>query len=274
VPQEIDYPLRVLSLGAGVQSTTLLLMMLQGEIPMADHVVFADVGWEPQAVYEHLDYLKGLMAKADLPFHIVSKGNIRNDFVDGVTRFASMPLHVLNKDGKKAMVRRQCTAEYKIAPLMKKQREIAGLAKGQRCKEHRITTLIGISLDESQRMRDPQFPWIKNEYPLIDLGITRQDCLDWCKRNGYSKPPRSACIGCPFKSQEEWQQLKQMPVEWADAVEFDNALRNDERINTRFRGQAFLHSSHKPLSEVDLRSNDEKGIWSLFDMECEGMCGL
>jgi len=273
-PEETQYPLRVLSLGAGVQSTTLLLMMIHGEIPMADHVVFADVGWEPKAVYEHLDYLKGLMANANLPFHIVSKGNIRNDFVDGVTRFASMPLHVLNEDGKKAMVRRQCTSEYKIAPLMKKQRELAGLAKGQRCKEHRITTLIGISLDESQRMRDAAFPWIRNEYPLIDMGITRQDCLDWCEKNGYSRPPRSACIGCPFKSQEEWRALRQMPEEWADAVAFDEALRKDERINKRFRGQAFLHASHKPLTEIDLRSNDEKGIWSLFDMECEGMCGL
>lgn len=269
-----EYPIRVLSLGAGVQSTTLLLMMLHGEIPMADHVVFADVGWEPRKVYEHLEWLKGLMREANVPFHTVSKGNIKNDFLDGETRFASMPLHVLNADGKKAMVRRQCTSEYKIVPLLKKQRELAGLKPGQRCKEHRITTIIGISIDESQRMRDPAFPWIQNEYPLIDRRISRQDCLKWCEEHGYALPPRSACIGCPFKSQAEWRALAEMPEEWQDAVEFDKSLRNNPRINERFRGKAFLHSSMKPLDEVDLRSDEEKGIWSLFDMECEGMCGL
>jgi len=268
------YPLRVLSLGAGVQSTTLLLMMIRGEIPKADHAIFADTGWEPQAVYDHLEYLKPMMVDAGIKLHIVSKGNIREDFVSGVTRFASMPLHIKNKDGKKGMIRRQCTAEYKIKPINKKQRELAGLKSGQRCKEHRITTVIGISYDESQRMRDPAFPWIQNEYALVDRKITRQDCLDWNAKHGYKKPPRSACIGCPFKSQEEWRLLKTTPVEWADAVDFDSGLRTNERLLARFNGKAYLHSSAKPLGEVDLRSDSELGIFSLFDQECAGMCGV
>lgn len=268
------YPLRVLSLGAGVQSTTTLLMALHGELPRPDYVVFADVGWEPQAVYDHLDKLADLMDRHEIPFHIVSKGNIKTDFLDGTTRFASMPLFVKNQDGKKGMVRRQCTSEYKIGPLLKKQRELAGLQPGQRCKEHRITTVIGISWDESQRMKDPAFSWIKNEYPLVDLKMTRQDCLEWNKKMGYPTPPRSACIGCPFKSQEEWRALKAQPKEWADAVAFDKALRTNKRLVARFDGQAYLHRSCVPLDEVDLRTNEEKGIFSLFDMECEGMCGL
>ena len=51
--------LRVLSLGAGVQSTTLALMAAHGEIgPMPDCAIFADTGWEPKAVYEHLAWLR------------------------------------------------------------------------------------------------------------------------------------------------------------------------------------------------------------------------
>ncbi len=50
--------LRVLSLGAGVQSTTLALMAAHGEVgPMPDCAVFADTGWEPRAVYDHLAWL-------------------------------------------------------------------------------------------------------------------------------------------------------------------------------------------------------------------------
>ena len=265
--------LRVLSLGAGVQSTTLLLMMLEGQIPMADHVVFANVGWEPDNVYTHLEKLKVLMDKAGLPFHEVTAGNIRDDAM-GDGRFPSMPFFVKNSDDKMGMVRRQCTGEYKIGPLLKKQRELAGLLPKQRSKEHLITTLIGISLDESQRMRDAAFPWIRNEYPLIDLDMTRQDCLDWCADKGFDKPPRSACIGCPFKSQDEWRLLKEQPKEWEDAVQFDKGLRLNPRLVERFDGKLYLHRSGVPLDEVDLRTNDEKGIWSLFDMECEGMCGL
>jgi hypothetical protein len=268
-------PLRVLSLGAGVQSTTTLLMAIHGELPKPDHVVFADVGWEPKPVYEHLAKLEALMVKHDIPFHKVTQGNLKEDFLSQEARNASMPLFVRNDQGKIAMVRRQCTSEYKIKPLMKKQRELAGLKKGQRSKEHLITTVIGISYDESQRMRDAAFPWIRNEYPLVDLKMTRQDCLDWNAEKGYDKPPRSACVGCPFKNQEEWRHLKAtMPEEWEDAVAFDQALRKNSRLQIRFNGELYLHRSGLPLDQVDLRTDEEKGIFSLFDMECEGMCGL
>lgn len=269
-----QYPKRILSLGAGVQSTTLLLMMIKGEIEKADHVIFADTGWEPKNVYDHLNYLRGLIEQTDMQFHLVSQGNIRDDYLNPDVRSPSMPLHLRNADGSRGMIRRQCTSEYKLKPLMMKQRELAGLSKGQRCKEHRITTVIGISYDETQRMRDAAFSWIRNEYPLVDLKMTRQDCIDWCESNGYARPPRSACIGCPFKSNEEWRYLKNMPDEWNDAVDFDNQLRSLPHLKKALRGTPFLHQHAVPLEEADLRTDQEKGIWQLFDFECEGMCGV
>jgi hypothetical protein len=268
-------PIRVLSLGAGVQSTTVLYMMLRGEIQPADHVIFADTGWEPTAVYKHLDHLKALMQEAQIPFHQVSIGNIRQDALKPNTRSASMPLFMKTPDGKKGMVRRQCTNEYKIQPLLKEQRRLVGLKKGQRSKDHLATTVIGISYDESQRMRDAAFPWIRNEYPLVDMKITREDCLDWCKNHGYDKPPRSACIGCPFKSNDEWRRLKdETPTEWADAVDFDYSIRTMMTADDRYYAVPYLHSQMEPLDLVDLRTIKEKGQDSLFDQECEGMCGV
>jgi len=271
---DTERPIRVLSLGAGVQSTTLLYMMIAGEVEPADHVIFADTGWEPKAVYEHLDRLRVLIEEAGMEFHLVSKGNIRNDFFDGTSHFASMPLHIRNGEGKKAMARRQCTSEYKLTPIKKKTREIAGLVPRARSTKNLVTMIIGISWDESQRMKDPFFPWITNEYPLVDRRLTRQDCIDWSLANGYERPPRSACVGCPFKNAEEWRYLKTQPEEWADAVEFDEALRSHHIVGKRFNGEAYLHSSMKPLTEVDLRTETEMGIITLFDQECEGMCGL
>lgn len=85
--------LRTVSLGAGVQSTTLALMAAHGEIgPMPDCAIFADTGWEPKAVYEHLEWF---MSPNVLPFpvHIVSDGNIRDDLLaaGNGNRWASIP---------------------------------------------------------------------------------------------------------------------------------------------------------------------------------------
>lgn len=71
--------LRVLSLGAGVQSTTLALMAAHGEVgPMPDCAVFADTGWEPQAVYDHLAWLRSPNV-LPFPVHVVSGGDLRAD---------------------------------------------------------------------------------------------------------------------------------------------------------------------------------------------------
>lgn len=270
-----EYPIRVLSFGAGVQSSTLLRMMIHEEIEPAQHAVFSDTGWEPRAVYEHLHVMRREAESAGIEFHIVSQGNIRNDALNPNHSFASMPVHVVNLEGIQAMGRRQCTREYKLKPLLSKQREIAGLKPGERCKEHRITTIIGISLDEIQRMKDPLFSWIVNEYPLVDNRITRNDCIQWNIKNGYQRPPRSSCIGCPFHSDHEWRAIKADPDDWADAVDFDHRIRHDPAVAARmFEGQAFLHSKRIPLSEVDLSTEEERGQGTLFDIECEGMCGL
>jgi len=275
-------PLRILSLGAGVQSTTLLHMMIAKEIEPADHVIFADTGWEPKLVYTHLAKLELLMEKHQIKFHKVSIGNIREDALDMTKRFASMPLYMKKQDGTKGMVRRQCTNEYKIQPLLKLQRQLVGLEKGSRSKEHLATTIIGISWDETQRMRDAAFSWLRNEYPLVDKKITRQMCLDWCAEKGLDLPPRSACIGCPFKTNHEWRLLRDtMPEEWTDAVSFDKELRSKLKADGRFYGTAYLHKSATPLDEVDLRTLKEQGQYGLFDdddqtfdQECQGMCGV
>lgn len=270
-----EYPIRVLSLGAGVQSSTLLRMCIAGDIEPVQHAVFADTGWEPRAVYAHLETLRVEAEAAGIGFHVVSNGNLREDALDPNHRFASMPLHVTNKDGQASMGRRQCTTEYKLKPLQRKLRELAGLNRGQRCVEHRVTTLIGISWDETQRMKDPVFPWIVNEYPLVDRRLTRQDCLRWNDEHGFARPPRSSCIGCPFHSDKEWRDIQAVPEDWQDAVEFDDAIRTMPAVRgDDVLANAYLHRKRIPLREVDLRTEEEKGQGILFDMECEGMCGL
>ena len=263
-------PIRILSLGAGVQSTTLLMMMVKGEIQKADHAVFSDTGWEPKAVYEHLEALVPIMEANGIEFHKVSAGVIQRDGL------ADLPWFTVNADGSKGMVRRQCTQKYKLKPLQKKQRELAGLVPGQRSKEHLVTSVIGISWDEAHRMKDPFYPWIVNEYPLVDRRITRQMCIEWMEQNGFPRPPRSSCLGCPFHSDAEWQNIiATSPDEFAEVAELEAAIHeNQQELLSSIKGKPYFHRRRIPLAQVDLRTDEELGVMSLFDQECEGMCGL
>lgn len=260
--------MKILSLGAGVQSTTLALMAAAGELgEMPDAAIFADTGWEPKHVYDHLDRLEKV-----LPFQLyrVSQGSLRKDIEGALNstgqRFAAIPWFIKLPDGSPAMGRRQCTAEYKLRPI---QRKVVELHNGKRPKSG-TEMWIGISTDEAIRMKPSRVQYIVNRWPLIERRMNRNDCKKWLERNGWDAP-KSSCIGCPFHSNHHWRELKQnYPDEWADAVAVDELIRTQRGIGK----QQFIHRSLKPLDEVDLRSDAELGQGDLFGNECEGMCGV
>lgn len=279
---------KVLSLGAGVQSTTVLRLALHGEIERPDHVIFADTGWEPRAVYDHLGVLEVEMAEAGLPFHKVKirpartvTGNIKEDALASTVRglkqngerHANLPYFTLDREtGGRGMLRRQCTYDYKIDPIMRKTKEVCGIGRKPKNPLPLVERWMGISLDEVQRMRLSSDWWAVNYYPLVDLEMTRGDCLRWLEEKSYPRPPRSACIGCPFRSDAEWRHLRESsPEEFLEACDFDDAIRNRGGM----RGEIFIHSARIPLREVDLSTPEDHGQQNLFrDLECAGMCGV
>ena len=153
----IEPVLRCLSLGAGVQSTTMALMAAHGALdPMPDCAIFADTGWEPRAVYDHLAWLASGNV-LPFPVHIVSKSNLRDDLIDGVRnprkRFAAVPFFtrehrpaetrvpvydvddrivgervLTSPEDRLGIGRRQCAYEYKIQPISRHVRELLGYA--------------------------------------------------------------------------------------------------------------------------------------------------
>jgi len=301
--QQASIHLRVLSLGAGVQSTTLALMAAHGEVgPMPDCAIFADTGWEPKAVYEHLAWLRSPNV-LPFPVHVVSAGDLRADLLAGARgeRWASIPaftrtvtpagaeLPVYDADengdlvavGSRVvptervgvgMIRRQCTGDYKIAPIRRKVRELLGIAGRRSPKVPVAEQWIGISLDEVLRMKPSFEPWQRNRWPLVEQGMTRQDCLRWLDRHDYPLPPKSACIGCPFHSDDHWRRMRDRdPEAWADAVLVDAAIRTGFR---GIRGEVYLHRSAVPLNQVDLSTEADRGQLDLWPNECEGLCGV
>ena len=264
--------LKIISLGAGVQSSVLALMSAKGELPLVDHCIFSDTGAEPDSVYRYLNFLQ---KELPFPVHIVKhKEGLTKGIEDAVNkgeRVGNPPLYT-ETNGEVEILMRQCTLDYKIVPIKKKIRELLGLKKGERAKEVNCEQWIGISLDELQRMKLSTVKYITHKFPLIDKRMNRNDCLQWIKKNNYPEPPRSACVYCPYHSDKEWKNLKDNDKEgWEEAVRIDALVRNG---TGKTKQKLFVHQQLKPLLEVDLSTDIDKGqqVFSFQD-ECEGMCG-
>lgn len=292
----------VLSLGAGVQSTVMALMADRGFFgAIPDVAIFADTGREPKKVYDHLDWLEGELKNFKILKVKVKatrrkrardeKGrflpaNLRHHLMNGDNssggKFITVPLYMVNKEGKPAIGRRQCTREYKVTPIQRAiRREILKIKpRRQIPKGQWVEQWLGISTDEMVRMKDNREHWLINRWPLIEgAAMSRDDCKDWFSKYYPGRDlPRSACIGCPLRTQAEWFDMKENdPESWEEAVAFDEALRESSRTE-KFGQEMYLNNKRIPLQELDeLPLSDkrkQKEERRLLEQECEGMCGI
>jgi len=274
--------LKILNLGAGVQSSCVLLMSAMGVLPRVDYAIFADTQWEPREVYEHLDWLE--TQANGIPIRRVTAGNLREAALNGTPKktkegkhYISLPIYTLGPNGERGMVdQRQCTKDYKIIPIEREIRSLLGLKRGQRWPMvPSVEQWFGISTDEIRRVRTPRRIACEHRYPLIyNLGMSRKDCLAWLAQQFPGRKfPRSACIGCPFHDDNEWAAIKAKPDQWADAIDADAKVRRCNR--DRKKADGYLHRSCKPLAEVELKIKREvQEDPRLFVHECMGMCGV
>lgn len=272
-------PIHIISLGAGVQSSTMALMAAVGEItPMPQCAIFADTQDEPESVYTWLVWLE---KQLPFPVHRVSKGKLSTQALkmrttkDGRSfTVTSIPYFTLSKTNQIGKIpHRTCTADFKIYPLLKAARKIGGIKRGQ--KTVGVIQWIGISVDEISRCKDSRESWAQSRWPLIELRMTRQNCLAWMKRKGFPEPPRSACVFCPYHSDAEWRRLKTSePEAFERAIAFERACQKQKGLTDNFHSELFLHKSCKPLDQVDFSTEEERGQTNMFNNECEGMCGV
>ena len=264
--------INAISLGGGVQSTVMTLMAdkgMFGVIP--DAAVFADTQWEPQEVYDNIEWLR---KQVSIPIYITTVGNLREDLIKyrnilGVKGFSDVPVYVFNND-KYTMSSRQCTGKYKVRPVIAKIREIAGLKYKQRTPKGKyIAQWIGISMDEYMRVKESDVSTLKNVYPLIDsVPKTRAQCLQWFNENYPGVPlGKSSCLGCPYKGKSQWMEMYNSNKDyWNDVVEVDNAIRDQDSSGNK----VFL-SRNGPLKDLPKKIESEPRMDLLVE-ECEGYC--
>jgi hypothetical protein len=268
----INRPLRVISLGAGVQSSTMALMAAHGEIDMPDCAIFADVQDEMPEVYKWLDWLE---KQLPYPVHRISRGKLSEESLIVKTSKAgnkyqqhSPPFFIINEKGQIGMMMRQCTTNFKIIPIIKKLRELGG-------KKHGVEQYIGISLDESQRMKPARDKWITNRWPLIEKFMTRGHCIEWMTDHGFPIPPRSSCRYCIYHSDAEWNyQQTNQPDQFELSAQYEESFQNAMLEIPSLVGKPYLHRSCKPLREIDFKKLINTRQIDMFNNECEGICGV
>ena len=271
----------VLSFGAGVQSTALLLMACDGTLKKLgyniENVVFANTGDEPKRVLDHFYKMKEYAENYGLNVFMVRNGNIIEDvknFCATGKRLPMLPFFTRDIDtGVKGMMMRQCTTDYKIIPVNRKSKLLIGITKGKHVpKDTKIRKLIGISVDEYQRIKLSPNKWEENCYPLFDMGYDRLKCMQYIENILGYIPPSSECIICPFHSDEYWRNMKlNYKEDWEHAVSIDELLRSSSIQNkTNIKSKLYLYRRAVPLKDAQLN----EGQQSLFDNFCGGGCGL
>lgn len=260
--------INVISLGAGKQSSYMLLNALEGKFKYKpDLVVFSDTGCEPSYVYEYLDWLEDYtMQKYGMPIARVSKGNLMQDVIDYLNgskiRASMIPLRLENGGG---LMQRQCTLDYKIVPMRKFLQKYRKLYYDN----DRIRLWIGISLDEVERIKDSPVKYIEHYYPLIENKIRIDQIINWYEINSLPEPGKSACLICPFHSWDYWSMLKRFQKQdFALACDFDDKIRKYPKL----KNKTYLSNQLKPLRDVDFSKHPT--LFPEFIEECHGMCGL
>lgn len=263
--------MKVLSLGAGVQSTALFLMYSFGVLSdPPGHAIFADTRGEPAEVYSWLEKLKKV--EGGIPITAVSRGALLDES-------GKIPFFLKHPDGKKGMAWRQCTRDYKIDVVRKEIRKMKGLRPRQHYKGEAATVVLGISTDEAQRRKDSPVKWIRHEYPLLDIKkMSRKDCISYVESTGVGTPPRSACVYCPYRTDAEWADMKKNDSEaFAVAVSVDKGLR-DGTLKSKYKAERYVHSSLMPLDKADFSQGHKiktpfGAVATGMNNECDGMCG-
>lgn len=252
--------LTIFSYGGGVQSTAALVLAAQGELA-CDTFLFANVGDDSENPAT-LRYVRDV-AMPYASAHGINLVELQRHRKTGeietlygrLTRPNSKSIGIpVRLAGSGAPANRNCTTDFKI-------RVIASWCyrHGAR-KATPATTMLGISLDEFQRMRnDSGISYTRLAYPLIERRMSRQDCINVIARAGLSVPPKSSCWFCPYHRLSVWREMRDKEPElFAKAVALEASLTTRAKTLKRHSAKAlppereavFFTSRMKPLDKA------------------------
>ena len=234
-----DRKYKIWSSGGGVQSTAIAVLIENGILEKPDYGVMVDCGYEKTAT---LDYMHNIMIprmkKAGVPFFMLNTLDYtNNDLVDG-SGHVNIPAFRLKTNGKISKLHTHCNSTWKVKVMR---------AWARQQNINNMENWLGISTDEERRAKPSSRKWITLRYPLIELNMSREDCIYYIAQTGWPMPPRSSCVFCPQQDAKSWHLVRNTPEDW-------NRVLEAERIIKSKAPDVFLHRSCLPI-EIALRKD-------------------
>ena len=229
--------MKILSNGGGVQTFAIQCLVAQGEIEKPDLVIFADTGGESDETYLHIQNIqKPFLEKLGIPFISIKRSPDElfwHSYNSGVTPRPPLCSWMFKRDVINRYLKRLGHAQV----------------------------MIGISLDEESRgYKKSAVSWVENIYPLLELELTRDDCIDAIGRQNLPVPPKSGCWFCPYLRTSQWYDLKR---DFPD--KFNLALKMEADTGHTLR------KNQQPLISISSQGK----LFEYSDMECStGICGV
>lgn len=272
--------MKILSCGAGMQSTALALMSCENKlygikhplVPIYDAIMFCDLGEEPVWVYNQVDFIRNACTRAGIPFYVLDS-NLFEHYTKnfGKKRVVSIPFWTIDENGKKGRMLRNCTLEYKInvmATFVK--RELLKYRSGQRMyefdkKAHEMH--IGFSKEEEHRCKDNPHPMFVNVYPLVEMNLVRADNYKYILEVWGLETKASACTICPFHRNYFYKYIKDNhPEDFEKAKYFDEMLEN-EQPNTKIKSKLYISRARKRINDLNEEDCNDKETFIYNDKE-------
>ncbi|SRR6266567_8763154 len=260
--------LKVFSYGGGVQSTAALVLAAQGKIDYKTFL-FCNVGddSEDPATLEYVHSVAMPYAQAhNIAIIELSRNETLLERITGErNRGYVIPAYTETKDGSPdgGPGRRSCTADFKVAVVARWLKEHGAT------KNNKAIVALGISLDEAERANyNTKISCQIIEYPLLDLRMDRQQCLNSIASTGLPIPPKSSCYFCPYHSVKTWQEMRtNRPELFKKACDLEKTIQVRQR--SRNLPMVYLTRKMKLLEDV---TNGDFSQPELFDGCESGYC--
>lgn len=234
----------VWSCGGGVQSVAIAALIYTGKLPKPDFAVMADTGYERSSTWEYIEFLQ-----TKVPVEIVKAADYATVGLWGGKDKTTLLIPAFTDiNGQPSKLSGFCSNEWKRRTIDRWLKE-QGVGKFRKW--------IGFSTDELRRAKN-----YDDYYPLIELRMSRNDCLSLVESLGWPMPPRSSCWMCPNHSAHEWREIK-ASNDWGRVVAFDEAIRERDP-------NVWLTRDIEPIAEVDF---DDRNRDLFTETDCEsGLC--
>lgn len=237
-------PLRTLSYGGGVQSTALLVLAAGGDIDIdvAIHANVGDDSEDPLTIAYLRDHvIPWADGRVDLRVRSHHKRTLREQLLRGEIKGVHLPIR--RSDGGPPGPR-SCTADWKVGVVRKEAQSMGGEERG-----HLVH--LGISTDEAHRAarKTTDVKWERLCYPLLDLGLSRNDCINVVVDEGLPEPPPSSCFFCPLHTTQAWSEMRRdRPEVFAAAADMERRI--NERLASHDRDPVYLSRFGRPLADA------------------------